>query len=246
MKESCIYSEIVYKSNSFYFGLGDTMITLLADELPYEKLKRYGAEALDQVELLAILLRTGTKDKSPLDLAREVLKKSGGFRGLSQMTLTELQKIKGIGEVKAIQIKALAEIAKRFQQEVGVTRYTIDSPRSVAEYYMDEMSSYTQEHFKVILLNTKNEIIRDKNLFIGTANNTLVSPKIVFEFALKNSAVSVIFMHNHPSGDVEPSYEDITLTKRCHQAAKIMDINLLDHIIIGNRKFTSMKQRNLF
>lgn len=222
------------------------MITLLADELPYEKVKKYGAEVLDNVELMAILLRTGTKEKSPLDLAREMLKTSSGFRGLSQMTLAELQKIKGIGEVKAIQMKALAEIAKRFQQEKAVARYRINSPSSIADYYMDEMSSYTQEHFKVILLNSKNEIIKDKNLFIGTANHTLVSPKIVFEFALKNAAVSVIFMHNHPSGDAEPSNEDIEMTKRCNQAAKIMDIALLDHIIIGNRKFTSLKQRSLF
>lgn len=222
------------------------MLDLMVAEMPYEKLVKYGPSNLTDVELLAILLRTGTREKSPLDLAREILVQSRGFRGVNRMTLAELKKIKGIGQVKAIQIKAVLEIAARYFKENTRLQYRIDSPKMVADYYMDEMSGYLQEHFKVILLNTKNEIIGDKNLFIGTVNRSLVSPREVFEYALRHSAVSVIFMHNHPSGDAEPSPEDVNLTKRCNEVAKLMDIGLLDHIIIGDRKFVSLKQRQLF
>lgn len=222
------------------------MFDLLANEMPYEKLDKYGAKHLTDVELLAILLRTGTKDKSPLDLAREIMKLAGGFRQISRLTLMELQAIKGIGRVKAIQIKAILEIAKRYHREAARSSYRIGSPREIAEYYMEEMCELQQEHFKVIALNTKNEIISDKDLFIGTVNRSLVSPREVFEYALKNSAVSVVLMHNHPSGDPEPSQEDILLTRRCAEVAKIMDIQLLDHIVIGMHTFVSLKQRQLF
>lgn len=221
-------------------------MNLLACEMPYEKLDKHGPEYLTDVELLAILLRTGTRDKSPLDLAREILAKAESFREVSNLTLSELQGIKGIGRVKAIQIKAILEIAKRYHRKTGNVRYQIGSAREIAEYYMEEMSGYNQEHFKVIILNSKNEIITDKNLFIGTVNRALVSPREVFEYALKHSAVSVIFMHNHPSGNPEPSTEDVLLTKRCAEVARLMDIDLLDHIIIGKHQFVSLKQRQLF
>ncbi len=222
------------------------MMNLLACEMPYEKLLEHGAEKLTDVELLAILLRTGTREKSPLDLAREILKDGQGFRGIGARTLTELQEIKGIGKVKSIQLKAILEIAKRYQKEKGKNYYRIGSPREIAEYYMAEMSALPQEHFKVILLNTKNEILADRNLFVGTVNRSLVSPREVFEYALKNAAVAVVFMHNHPSGDPEPSHEDIMITRKCNEIAKLMDISLLDHIIIGRGCFVSLKQRGLY
>ncbi|MDO4766047.1 MAG: DNA repair protein RadC [Eubacteriales bacterium] len=222
------------------------MLQLLETEKPYEKLSRFGAQRLTDVELLAIILRTGTREKSPLDLAREILQNSSGLRGISHLCLAELQKIKGIGKVKAIQLKAVIEIAKRFHKEGGKVLYQIDSPKSIADYYMEEMCELKQEHFKVILLNTRNEIIEDKDLFIGTVNRSLVSPREVFEYALKNSAVSIIFMHNHPSGNPEPSKEDIHLTKRCAEIAKLVDIAILDHIIIGRQQYVSLKQRQLF
>lgn len=222
------------------------MMNLLACEMPYEKLVRQGAENLTDVELLAILLRTGTREKSPLDLARELLQDGAGFRGVGRRTLTELQNIKGIGTVKSVQLKAVMEIAKRYSKEKGKVYYRIGSPKEVAEYYMEEMCELGQEHFKVILLNTKNEIIADRNLFVGTVNRSLISPREVLEYALKNSAVSLIFMHNHPSGDPEPSEEDVLITKRCYDAARLMDITLLDHIIIGRHQFVSLKQRSLY
>lgn len=222
------------------------MMKLLACEMPYEKLDKYGAAHLTDVELLAILLRTGTREKSPLDLARELLEMAYGFRAIEKLSIVELQTIKGIGKVKAIQIKAILEIAKRYHREAGNIRYQIQSPSEIAEYYMEEMCELTQEHFKVIVLNTKNEIMADRDLFIGTVNRSLVSPREVFEYALKNSAVAVILMHNHPSGDPEPSAEDVLLTRRCAEVAKLMDIDLLDHIVIGKHKFVSLKQRQLF
>ena len=222
------------------------MMNLLACEMPYEKLARHGAENLTDVELLAILLRTGTREKSPLDLAREILQAGQGFRGVGKLTLAELQKIKGIGAVKSIQLTAALEIARRYSREKGKACYRIGSPKEVAEYYMEEMCELGQEHFKVILLNTKNEIISDRNLFVGTINRSLVSPREVLEYALKNSAVSLVFMHNHPSGDPEPSAEDVLITKRCNEAARLMDITLLDHIIIGRHQFVSLKQRGLY
>ena len=222
------------------------MMNLLACEMPYEKLDRFGAANLTDVELLAILLRTGTREKSPLDLARELLALADGFRQIGKLSLSELQTIKGIGKVKAIQIKAILEIAKRYQKEAARSRFRVENPKEIADYYMEEMCELVQEHFKVVLLNTKNEILSDKDLFIGTVNRSLVSPREIFEYALKNSAVSVILMHNHPSGDPEPSQEDILLTKRCAEAARLMDILLLDHIVIGRQRFVSLKQRKLF
>ncbi len=222
------------------------MMNLLECEMPYEKLVSQGAENLTDVELLAILLRTGTKEKSPLDLAREILQTSQGFRGVRKLTLAELQKIKGIGKVKSIQLKAALEIARRYGRDRGKAYYRIGSPKEIAEYYMEEMCELGQEHFKVILLNTKNEIISDRNLFIGTVNRSLISPREVLEYALKNSAVSIVFMHNHPSGDPEPSAEDVQVTKRCDEAARLMDITLLDHIIIGRHRFVSLRQRGLY
>lgn len=222
------------------------MMNLLVDEMPYEKLAKFGPEYLTDVELLAILLRTGTREKSPLDLARELLDLAGGIRQLGRLNLRELQAVKGIGQVKSVQIKAILEIGKRYHKEAGFTRYQIGSPQEIAQYYMEEMCELSQEHFKVIVLNTKNELISDKDLFIGTVNRSLVGLKEVFEYALKNSAVSIILMHNHPSGNPEPSQEDILLTRRCAEAAKLMDIQLLDHIVIGKHKFVSLKERHLF
>lgn len=217
---------------------------LLDDEQPYEKLEKNGPSFLSLVELLAIIIRTGTTDTSSLGLARQVIDlRQNGLIGCQQLTLRELQTIKGIGRVKAIQLQAVMELTKRLAKEKAFPYFQINSPTSIANLYMEEMRYHKQEHFKAVLLNTKNQIIHEKDLFIGTVNAALVEPREILIYALTYEAVSLIMLHNHPSGDPTPSLEDIHVTKRCQQACRLLGINLLDHIVIGNGRYISLKEK---
>jgi DNA repair protein RadC len=209
---------------------------------PREKLLFFGSESLSDQELLAILLRTGTKEKSALDLAQELLL-AGGFIYLTQVSMEELKGRKGIGLAKAAQLKAAVEIGRRLsRREMGV-KPVIQTPVEAANLLMGEMSYLDREHFKVINLNTKNQVMVIEEVSVGSLNASLVHPREVFKLPIKRSAARLILVHNHPSGDVQPSREDVALTERLCQAGTLLGIEILDHLIIGHNTFLSMKEQ---
>ncbi|WP_301108354.1 DNA repair protein RadC [Sporosarcina sp.] len=214
----------------------------LADR-PRERLIREGAGSLSNQELMAILLRTGTRSESVLVLANRVLSTVDRLQDLIGMTVGEMTEIKGIGEAKAVHILAAAELGKRLYRTSPQDRYKIRSPEDAANYLMTDMSSLNQEHFVVLFLNVKNEVLHKQTIFIGSLNSSIVHPREVFREAFKRSAASMIISHNHPSGDTTPSREDIEVTKRLMEAGAIMGIDVLDHIIIGDQKFISLKDK---
>lgn len=212
-------------------------------ERPYEKLETLGPGFLSDAELLAIIIKSGSRHEKSTDLALRLLKAHpSGLLGLHHMSMKQLQKIHGIGRVKAIQLKALAELAKRMSKADYSNRVTIGSPSSVAALYMEEMRHMDREHLKIVILDTKHRIIGDYILSIGTVNSTLIQPREVFIHALKRDAVTIIMLHNHPSGNPEPSPQDLDVTKRIRDAGDLIGVRLLDHIIIGDGRYVSMKE----
>ncbi len=225
-----------------------TMKELMEDERPYEKCLSYGPEHLTNTELLAVLLRTGTKGMNSLELARNILQTQSGEEDILKihhLTMQKLKKIKGIGKVKAIQIICLSELAKRLAKTSAKEGLIFNLPSSIAEYYMEEMRHQKQEHMKLLMLNTKSMLIGEKNISKGTVNASLVSPRELFIEALECGAVSIIMIHNHPSGDPTPSKSDFLLTKRVKDAGDLIGIELLDHIIIGNNCYISFAEEKL-
>lgn len=212
-------------------------------ERPRERLLFEGKESLTNQELLAIILRTGTKQESAIQLAQRVLQQFEGLHLLKDATIEELTQIKGIGVAKAVEICAALELGRRINSMQSEERFKIRSPEDVSRYVMDEMRFLTQEHFVCLYLNTKNEVIHKKTIFIGSLNASIVHPREVFKEALKRSAASIIALHNHPSGDPDPSAEDIAVTRRLCESGKLLGIELLDHIIIGDLKYVSLKEK---
>ncbi|WP_240374987.1 RadC family protein [Bacillus piscicola] len=215
-------------------------------ERPREKMAKEGPERLSNQELLAILLRTGTRNESVLQLAQRVLLHFDGLRLLKDATSEELQCIKGIGLAKSIELQAALEFGRRIYTFQEDDRYVIRSPEDVADYVMDDMRFLTQEHFVVLCLNTKNEVIHRQTLFIGSLNSSIVHPRELFKEALRRSAASLICLHNHPSGDPTPSQEDIEVTKRLIECGRLLGVDILDHVIIGDQKFLSLKEQGYF
>nr|WP_276208121.1 DNA repair protein RadC [Gracilibacillus thailandensis] len=213
------------------------------EDRPRERLLEHGPEHLSNQELLAILLGSGTQKENVHQLAEKVLQHFEGLRMLKDVTIEELTEIKGIGQVKGVNILAAVEFGKRIQQFKEKERYVIRSPEDGANYVMEEMSSLKQEHFVTIFLNTKNQVIHRQTIFIGSLNASIVHPREVFREAIKRSAASIICAHNHPSGDPTPSQEDIHVTKRLSESGKMIGIELLDHLIIGDHKFISLKEK---
>lgn len=216
-------------------------------ERPYEKCLKQGAEALSDAELLAVLLRTGTKGENVLALAKRLLYEDGGagLLGIHQFSFQSLMKLKGIGKVKAVQILCLSELAKRLSKASVEPRLRFSSSQSVAEYYMEDLRHRNQEVMKLLLLNSKAELIDETNISKGTVNASLVTPRELFVEALKKEAVSMILLHNHPSGDPTPRRDDILTTKRISECGLLIGIELLDHIIIGNNCYVSFQEENL-
>nr|WP_209121976.1 DNA repair protein RadC [Alkalihalobacillus sp. BA299] len=212
-------------------------------ERPRERLLAEGAKFLSNQELLAIILRTGSKEESVLQLAHRVLQKFDGLTMLKEATVEELQEIKGIGEAKAVEVCAVLELGRRISSLKLEERYVIRSPEDVSRYVMEDMRSLTQEHFVCLYLNTKNHVLHRETIFIGSLNASIVHPREVFKEALRRSAASFICLHNHPSGDPTPSREDIEVTKRLGECGKILGIELLDHVIIGDRTYISLKEK---
>lgn len=215
------------------------------EERPRERMMNYGAEALSHAELLAILLRTGTKDESVMHLANRIMRQVGSIRQLVDLSIEELTEIKGIGTAKAIQIKAGIELGRRITRTGKEEVKAIRSPRDAADLLIEQLRYLQKEHFVCLFLNTKNHIISQETLSMGSLNASIVHPREVFRAAIKCSSASVIFAHNHPSGDPTPSPEDLALTKRLVDAGKIIGIEVLDHLVIGDMKFVSLKEQGL-
>lgn len=212
------------------------------EERPRERMVKDGADKLSNQELLAILLRTGTQQESVFSLAGRILQKMGSIRRLSEASIDELKKIKGIGTAKAVQIKAGVELGRRVAIKQS-SLVTIRSPQDAAQYLMELLKLEQQEKFYVLYLNTKNQVVYEKAVFVGSLNASIVHPREVFKEAVKWSAASIIVSHNHPSGDPDPSREDIEVTKRLVEAGTILGIECLDHIIIGDGRFISLKEK---
>jgi len=213
------------------------------EERPRERFIQHGPASLSNQELIALLLRTGTKTESVLQLSQRLLTYFEGLRMLKDASLEELMKIKGIGEAKAIQLLAALELAKRIVNLKNEDRYVIRSPEDGANYVMEEMRFLNQEHFVCLYLNTKNQVLHKQTIFIGSLNASIVHPREVFREAFRRSAASIICIHNHPSGDPGPSREDIEVTKRLSECGKMIGIELLDHIIIGDKRYVSLKEK---
>jgi len=212
-------------------------------ERPYEKLEMYGEKMLSNSELLAIILKNGTKDKTSIDLANEILtlKQDGNnLRDLQNITLDEFKGIKGIGKVKAIQLKAICELAKRMSRPINQSKVQIKQSSDVADYIMEELRFEKVELVKVLLLNTKNILMKVTDISLGGTNSASVDPKDVLLEAIKIGAPKIILVHNHPSGDSNPSKSDILFTQRIYEASKLIGIQLLDHIVIGDGNYTSI------
>jgi DNA repair protein RadC len=213
------------------------------EERPRERMQQFGAQALSNAELLAILLRTGTYAESAVRLAQKVLIEAGSLRNLVDMNMEQLMTIKGIGSAKALQIQASIELGRRLARTSMSDTITIRSPQDVSTYLMEDLRYLQKEHFVCLFLNTKNHVIGQETLSMGSLNASIVHPREVFRAAIKRSSASIICVHNHPSGDPTPSPEDIQMTARLVEAGQIIGIEVLDHIILGDQKFVSLKEK---
>lgn len=213
--------------------------------LPYEKCLRYGAKALTDVELLAVIIRNGTKNQDCLDVAEALLRLSGnqGLLGLKHLALTDYQSISGIGTVKALNLMCIAEISDRIAKTSRAECLQFLTPQDVAYCYQEELRHLESEQFRLLMLDTKSHLIHESILSIGTVNYTCLSCRDIFREALRYGAVSIILLHNHPSGDPTPSKADIQSTKVVQEAGKLVGIPLIDHIVIGDPYYLSMKEQ---
>ena len=215
------------------------------EERPREKLKAQGAGALSNAELLAILLRSGNKNESAVQLATKVISKEGGLRNLPDLSLEDLQENKGIGPDKAVTIKAALELGSRLATTPREEACAITTPRQAADLFIEELRYKKKEYFKILLLNTKNRVISREEISVGSLSASIVHPREIFTIPLRKSAASVVLFHNHPSGDPAPSQEDLEVTRRLVDAGKILGIAVRDHIIIGDGCFFSFREKGL-
>ena len=224
-----------------------TMKELPPEERPYEKCFTHGPEALSDAELLSVIIRTGTKKDSSLALSRKILEgEDGGLLSLLHRSLPELMEIRGIGPVKASQLLCIGELSRRiWRQAASGETLSFHSPEAIAGYYMEEMRHREQEELRAMFFNTKQVLIKELLVSRGTVNASLATPREIFIEALRYRAVSLILVHNHPSGDPSPSREDVAFTKRVRLAGEVVGIALLDHIIIGDNAFMSLKERGM-
>lgn len=218
-------------------------------DLPYEKFMTLGPEALTEAELLAIILRTGTKNCPALNLAYKILSIAGTgkpeLNSLHHISLRELMEIPGIGEVKAVKVKCIAELAMRMSRERAALTLRLDAPDTVADYYMEQMRHQEKEIVLLLLLDNKLKLIEEYMVSLGTVNASLLSTREIFIQAIKNRACYLMLLHNHPSGDPKPSSADIMITRKIKEAGELMDIPLIDHIIMGDGCYISLKEEHL-
>jgi DNA repair protein RadC len=218
---------------------------LPVDLRPRERMVYAGANALNTAELLAIILRVGGRGENVIRMAERLLTKFGGIAGLAQATLDELAHEHGMGQAKATQIKAALELGRRLQVASPQERPQVRGPADVANLLMLEMGLLEQEHLRTVLLDTKNFVIRVNNVYIGSLNSAAVRVGEIFRDAIRANSASIIVVHNHPSGDPTPSPEDVRVTEMMVEAGQLLDIEVLDHLVIGRNSYVSLKERKL-
>lgn len=230
--------------------MAHTIRDLPETERPYEKCIAQGAAALSDSELLAVILKTGTRGSSSLYLANEILNflqnsSYPGLVGLHYISIEELTKIHGIGRVKAIQLKCIGELSKRIATSAAKSKLSFNDPITIAQYYMERLRHEEQENMICVMLDAKNHMLGEQILTKGIANATLITPREVFLTALQYHAVNLILVHNHPSGDPSPSSCDLDVTERVYEAGEVLGIQLLDHIIIGDHRYISFREQGI-
>lgn len=213
---------------------------------PRERMLNYGASHLSHAELLAILINTGRKGYSCLDIANELLKSIVNLKELKHLSINDLNKIKGVGLYKALTLKAAFELGERMHSGSVDDKIQINNPKDAADFMMGKMEHLTQEKFIALFLNSKNIIIKQKTIFMGTLNSAIVHPREIYSEAVKCASNAIIVLHNHPSGDTTPSLEDIKTTDRLRECGDILGIQLLDHVIIGDHTYLSMVEEGYF
>ena len=221
--------------------------SLPPESRPDEKLESYGAASLSDAELLAIIIRTGFRGYNSVRLAEDILKcgKGKGLIGLCQIGIEELTKVRGVGKVKAIQLKAVAELTRRISKRTAKESLVMDSPETVARYFMEDLRHRDKECFMMLSLDSKGALISESLISIGTVNASLASPREVFVEAVNNRAVSIILVHNHPSGNPKPSKNDLVVTRQMKDAGALLGIKLIAHIIIGDNSYVSLSEEKM-
>jgi len=214
-------------------------------ERPRERLERYGAGALSITELLAIILRTGIGGQNVLELSTSLLAQYGGLVGLARASFPELCETKGIGPAKVTQLKAALELGRRLLIATPEARPQVRSPADAANLLLAEMSLLEQEHLRTLLLDSKNHVLGSPTIYVGSINTSLIRVGEVFREAIKANCAAIIVAHNHPSGDPTPSPEDVAVTEQIVAAGKLLDIEVLDHLVIGHQRYVSLKERGL-
>jgi DNA repair protein RadC len=222
-----------------------TIKDLPVEERPRERLKKYGAGSLSNAELLAIILRTGVGGENVLNLATRLLARFGGLIGLARASFSELCGEKGIGVAKAAQLKAATELGRRLLIASPAERPQVKSPADAANLMMMEMGMLEQEHMRLILLDSKNYVLDTPTMYIGSLNTSVIRVGELFREAIKQNSAAIIVVHNHPSGDPTPSPEDVAVTELITQAGQLLDIDVLDHLIVGQQRYVSLKERGL-
>ena len=222
-----------------------TIKDLPSSERPRERLLHHGAGAVSTAELLAIILRTGTREENVVRVAQRLLGTFGDLGGLARASASELTAEKGLGPAKVAQLKASLELGRRLLVQSPDDRPQIRSPADAANLVMSEMSWLEQEHLRVMLLDTKNRVLDTPTIYVGSLNTSLIRVGEVFREAIRANCASLIVLHNHPSGDPTPSPEDVAVTRQIAEAGKLLDIEVLDHLIIGQQRFVSLKERGL-
>lgn len=215
---------------------------------PYEKCEKLGVSALSDSELIAVILRTGSKDNDVLSLSNDVLRLCDDGKNISRLlnlSEADLIALNGIGKVKARQIICIGELARRIALSKAEKNLSFSNAETIAEYYMEKLRYLQQEHFILCMLDAKNRLIKDRIMSIGTVTSTIISPRDIFKEALKYNAVRIIVLHNHPSGDPTPSSEDIEATNRLIKAGELLNLPVLDHIIIGDKEYCSLKEKGI-
>lgn len=217
------------------------------DERPRERLIKQGSDKLSDTELLAIILRTGEwhEGDSAIDLARKLIIRFGSLRNIDSASISELSQVKGIGTLKAAEIKAALEIGKRLIKQKVESMKKIESSEDIVNYYAPYLRDLKKEVFKVMLLDGRNKLINDMIISEGGLNSSTIDPKVLLKEAVRESASALIFVHNHPSGESEPTEQDIQITNHLIQACKLVGLRVLDHIIIGNDNYTSFSEKGL-
>ena len=213
--------------------------------LPRERLFQLGPEMLSNKEILAILLRTGMKGENVLDFAERLLTEAGGLAGLARMSVHDLTQLHGLGIAKASELKAALELGRRSVSADPMTRPVVNSPQDIAHLVMEEMRFLDREHFRIVSLSTKNHVLGISSISIGSLNSSLVHPRECFKEAIRRNSNAIILLHNHPSGDPTPSREDIDVTRRLADGGQILGIEVLDHVIIGDNRYISLKERGI-